>query len=118
MNINQGGGKSIPPAVSTAILVLVAGLCILGFYRFLVGSDTVPTGRYIDAAKYWMEQGPRGRLQMQGLTPAQIDAKIAAMWRNGELKLPPGQPPKDWYATIDGKIVIVNPKAAGGGKPD
>src|SRR5580765_2858658 len=95
----------ISPKIGAAIIgiVLLVGVA-LGYHWWKADESYVPQDTWVKIARYCLEKEPRKRLQQEGKSPGDIDTRIAAMWKSGELKLPEGIPGKDWCATPDGGI--------------
>lgn len=100
IQINSRVGAAI------AVVALAAG-AVVAYQWWNASESYVSEDNWIATAKFYLEKEPRRKLQSEGKTPSEIDSRIAAMWKAGELKLPEGTAGKDWCATPDGGIRMI-----------
>ena len=96
-----------PRAVTAIIVVFLAVLGVLGYRWWGQTEAYIDEDTWVKAGRLALEKPERERLQAQGLSEDEIDARIEDMWESGELKLPPGEPGLDWSVTPGGGIRIL-----------
>jgi hypothetical protein len=105
--------KTVSPIAAITAVVVVVTICLVAGYMWM-NQPEVSTSVQISTARHFVEQPERDKLKAQGMAAAEVDKRIDAMWRRGELKMPRGEVNVDWAATPNGIV----PLAKGpGGRP-
>jgi hypothetical protein len=96
-----------PKTITILAVVTALVLGILGYRWWNTDESYVDAASQERAGRLSLEQPVRQKMKSEGKRDAEIDGKLAAMWKSGELKLPPGKPGVDWAVDLSGTIRMI-----------